>query len=103
MFGNVVVDRGGLKLLHTEPDAAAFLIDFKDECLHGLPFGDLVFRVIETLFVGDIRDVDHAFDAIAHIDKRTKLREVGDGAFESGANRDIFSEPRAHGSPSTCL
>jgi len=89
---NVVVDRGGFELLHTEPDAFAFPVDFEHYGFYVLAFGQFFFGMVEALLVGDIGDVDHALDAIRECDEGSELGEVGDRAFELGTHGELLSE-----------
>src|SRR5690606_7346715 len=78
VFRRDAFPRIGLKLLHAERDAVAFLIDADDLDLDGLPDGQHLVGVVDAA-PGDIGDVQEPVDA-AQIDERTVIGNVLDHA-----------------------
>ena len=73
MFGNIRIRRRRLQLLHSQPDAAALALDFKNYRIHRLSLRQLLTWMIDALFIGDIGNVYHPLDAIAQIEMRAGI------------------------------
>src|SRR5258708_2647739 len=41
--------------------------------------------MLQTLFPGDVADMNHAFDAVTEVDEGSKIAQVRDGAFHDGS------------------
>ncbi len=89
---DVVIDRGRLELPHADADTALFPIDIEDNSAHGLPLRQFFLWMLEPLFIGDVGNVDHTLDPLSQLDEGAELGQVGDRAFDSRADGELFSD-----------
>ena len=79
--------RIGLGLLEAEADALVGGIDLEDDGLDGLALLQHFGGVVDLARPGHIRDVDHAVDALFHLDEGAVGGEVADLAGDARAHR----------------
>jgi len=89
VFTDVLIYRGRLQLLHPKLDSPAFAVEFEHHRAHGLSGRDRFSRMIQALLIGDVRNVDHALDAVAEVHETPEVSEAGNGPFHHRA-RSIF-------------
>ena len=92
VLGDVLVDAGGNQLLHAEFDLALFRGDAEDLRLDDLAGAQHVLRMIDALVGADLADVDEAFDAVGDLNERAERHDLGNGAFDLGADREFAGD-----------
>src|SRR5262249_21105438 len=75
------------QLLHAEPQAALFGVDFEHLRLHHLVHLEDVLRMVDALLGADVADVDHALHAFGHLHEGAELLQTDHRAVHHRACR----------------
>src|SRR5438270_6196473 len=86
MLGDVLVDAGGLELLQTEANAPLFAVDFQHHGAYRLAGLEDFLRMVDAFLRADVADVNHAFNSLIKLYKRTELGQTRNRTFDDAAN-----------------